>query len=126
MAARGEFLLTSAMYYNDQPPEMTYYAALALRELGEKDEADRRFDGFIEYAKKHMEDEVKIEYFAVSLPDFLIFEGDLNKSNKVHCCYMAALGALGKGDKDAAERYAQKGLELNKCHAGLLDIIDNL
>ena len=126
MAARGEFLLTSAMYYNDQPPEMTYYAALALRELGETDEADRRFDGFIEYAKEHMDDDVKIEYFAVSLPDFLIFEGDLNKSNKVHCCYMAALGALGKGDKAAARKYAEKGLELNKCHAGLLDITDNL
>ena len=123
---RGEFLLTSAMYYNDQPPEMTYYAALALRELGETDEADRRFDGFIEYAREHMDDDVKIEYFAVSLPDFLIFEGDLNKSNKVHCFYMAALGALGKGDKAAARKYAEQGLELNKCHAGLLDIIENL
>ncbi|MBQ3425582.1 MAG: DUF5107 domain-containing protein [Clostridia bacterium] len=126
MAARGDFLLSSAMYYNDQPPEMTYYAALALRALGETAEAERRFDGFIEYAKEHIEDDVKIEYFAVSLPDFLIFEGDLNKKNRVHCCYMAALGYLGKGDKDAARKYAEKGLEMSRCHAGLLDIIESL
>ena len=69
---------------------------------------------------------MKIEYFAVSLPDFLIFEGDLNKKNRVHCCYMAALGYLGKSDKDAARKYAEKGLEMSRCHAGLLDIIESL
>ncbi|MCH5212668.1 MAG: DUF5107 domain-containing protein [Oscillospiraceae bacterium] len=126
MAARGEFLLTSAMYYNDQPPEMTYYAAKAIEALGDKEEAQNRFDKFIEYANEHMNDDVRIEYFAVSLPDFLIFEGDLNKSNRVHCCFMAALGYLGKGDKENAKAYAEKGLAENRCHAGLLDLIKNM
>lgn len=126
MAARGEFLLTSAMYYNDQPPEMTYYAAKAIEALGDVDEAHERFDRFIEYADKHMNDEVKIEYFAVSLPDFLIFEGDLNKANRVHCCFMAALGWLGKGDKENARVFAKRGLNENQCHAGLLDLMRNL
>ncbi|MBQ2663776.1 MAG: hypothetical protein IJG16_06465, partial [Clostridia bacterium] len=70
-----------------------------------------------------MDDDIKIEYFAVSLPDFLIYEADLNKKNKVHCLYMAALGCLGKGDTAKAKEYAEKGLELNKCHAGLMDIV---
>ena len=123
MAARGEFELTSAMYYNDQPPEMMYYAAKAIEALGDSAEARRRFDMFIVYSDAHIDDEVKIDYFAVSLPDFLIFEADLNKKNRVHCLYMAALGYLGKGDTDKAKEYAQKGLELNKCHAGFIDIL---
>lgn len=123
LAARGEFALSSATYYNDQPPEMMYYAALAIRAMGEEEEARRRFELFIHYAEEHMNDQVKIDYFAVSLPDFLIFDGDLNRKNKVHCCYMAALGYLGKGDEDGAREYAQEGWKLDRCHGGLSDIL---
>lgn len=123
LAARGKFALASAMYYNDQPPEMMYYAAMALKALGDEKTANERFAAFIDYADAHMDDKVKIDYFAVSLPDFLIFNADLDKKNKVHCCYMAALGCLGMGDKEKAEEYAKKGLELDKCHAGLLDMV---
>lgn len=124
-AARGGFALSSAMYYNDQPPEMMYYAALAIRELGKISEAEERFDGFVEYADEHMEDEKKIDYFAVSLPDFLIFDADLNKKNKVHCMYMKALGYLGKGNTDLAWELARKGLALEDCHAGFRTIIES-
>ncbi len=123
LAARGDFTLTSAMYYNDQPPEMMYYAAMAIKAMGDEKTANARFDAFINYANTHINDDIKIEYFAVSLPDFLIFDADLNKKNKVHCYFMAALGYLGKNDTDKAKEYAQKGLELDKCHAGLTDIL---
>ena len=119
MAARGEMALSSAMYYNDQPPEMMYYAAMAIKALGNEEEAQKRFNSFIDYAKNHMNDEVKIDYFAVSLPDFLIFDADLNKKNKVHCMFMAALGFLGLGEKEQAKEYIEKGLELDKTHIGL-------
>lgn len=123
LASRGDGALGSAMYYNDQPPEMMYYAAKAIEALGDGDEAQRRFDAFIKYASEHMDDEMKIDYFAVSLPDFLIFEADLNKKNKVHCCYMASLGYMGKGDLENAKAQAEQGLTLDKCHAGLRDIL---
>lgn len=113
------------MYYNDQPPEMMYYAAMAIKALGDAQEAEARFDALIDYAEAHMDDDVKIDYFAVSLPDFLIFDADLNRKNRVHCCFMAALGHLGRGDDRTAVEYAQKGLEMDKCHAGLHDIIKN-
>lgn len=125
LAARGEFNLSSAMYYNDQPPQMMYYAALALERLGETEEAGRRFNAFIQYADTHRNDNVKVEYFAVSLPDFLIFEGDLNRNNQVHCCLMAALGHLGKGEKEQAKQFAAQGLELNACHYELAEILKN-
>ena len=101
---------------------MMYYAAKAISELGDTVEAQKRYNAFIEYADTHMEDEIRIDYFAVSLPDFLIFDADLNKKNKVHCCFMAALGFLGKGDFEKAKEFALKGLELDKCHAGMRGI----
>ncbi len=119
LAARGPFQLTSATYYNDQPPEMMYYAAKALEALGDTAEAARRFDRFIAYAHEHMDDHVTVDYFAVSLPDFLIFNGDLDRKNRVHCLYMAALGWLGLGGVAQAKRYAAQGLALEDCHAGL-------
>ena len=122
LAARGEFGLSSAMYYNDQPPEMMYYAALALRALGDEAEAQRRFELFVQYAKEHENDNIKIDYFAVSLPDFLIFEADLDRKNKIHCLYMAALGHLGLGEKEQAVACAKQGLALDCCHAGLTEL----
>lgn len=122
LAARGEGVLSSAQYYNDQPPELMYYAALALRELGQEEEAMRRFDAFLEYGTSHMEDAVSIDYFAVSLPDFLIFEGDLAKKNQVHCCLMLTLGYLGKGDLAEARKWLSKGLSMDCCHLALNEL----
>lgn len=113
MAARGEFNLSSAMYYNDQPPQMMYYAAKAIEALGDESEANRRFKAFIDYSDEHMQDEKSIDYFAVSLPDFLTFDGDLNKNNRVHCCMMAMYGCLGLGNIEKAREYAQRGMELD-------------
>ncbi len=123
LASRGEFELSSAMYYNDQPPQMLYYAAKALEKLGDRKESENRFNKFIEYANTHMNDTVKIEYFAVSLPDFLIFEGDLNKNNRVHCCLMAALGYMGLGENAKAKEYAEKGLAENGCNGELRKVL---
>ncbi|MCR5278316.1 MAG: DUF5107 domain-containing protein, partial [Lachnospiraceae bacterium] len=92
LAARGENNFSSAMYYNDQPPEMMYYRALALNGLGRKDEAKAIGEAMVEYGKEHSADRVKIDYFAVSLPDFLIYEADLAKKNVKHCENMMRLG----------------------------------
>lgn len=42
-----------------------------------------------------MDDQVEIDYFAVSLPDFLVFDVDLNERNRIHCLFMAVLGYQG-------------------------------
>ena len=105
---------------------MMYYAAKAIEKLGDSKTAGERFQAFLDYADAHRNDNVKIEYFAVSLPDFLIFHADLDKKNKVNCFFMAALGYLGQGDKENAEQCAKKGLELDNCHEGLTYILKEL
>lgn len=107
-ATGGEDSLAGAMYYNDQPPEMYFYRAKAYEALGEEARAKKMYQHMIEYAKEHMADAVTIDYFAVSLPDFLIFEADLPAKNTVHCCQLAFLGYIGLGDLDRAEQYYKK------------------
>lgn len=109
----------SAMYYNDQPPETIFCQGLALLKLGNKEEAAVRFNKLIAYCDEHENDAVKIDYFAVSLPDFLVFDEDLNKKNKVHCLFMKALGFLGLGERDKAEECFNEARSLEKNHFGM-------
>ncbi|MCD7806869.1 MAG: DUF5107 domain-containing protein, partial [Lachnospiraceae bacterium] len=76
-----------AMYYNDQPADMILYQGLAYRKLEKLPQAKSRFYRLIDFGERHLEDQVKIDYFAVSVPDFLIFEDDQTLKNRVHCYY---------------------------------------
>ncbi|MEN6595342.1 MAG: DUF5107 domain-containing protein [Clostridiaceae bacterium] len=101
-AALGDDEPAGMMYYNDQPPEMVFYKGLALRALDRKAAAARCFGKLVEYGQTHENDTVKIDYFAVSLPDLMVFEEDLNARNRAHCRFMTALGLLGKGETEPA------------------------
>ena len=109
---------TTAMYYNDQPPDMIYYQGLAWRELGYADAASEIFQKLIDYGRAHMDDSPEVDYFAVSLPDFLVFEDDLQRRNQVHCHYMQALGGLGCGENAQAREHFEAALSLDASHLG--------
>ena len=111
-----------AMYYNDQPPEMIYYQGAALAKLGKDEAARGRFHKLIGYGEKHLYDEMRIDYFAVSLPDLLIFDEDLNLKNKMHCLFMMGLGKLGMGQKKEAEEYFSQILKTDGRPSGALNI----
>ncbi len=102
-----------AFFYNDQQPDKIYYQGLAWAELGNQNKANSRFNKLIDHGKKHLFDECRIDYFAVSLPDLAIWEDDLNVRNKIHCYYVIGLGELGLGNIDEAKYYLQKAFELD-------------
>ena len=104
------------MFYNDQPADMIMFQGLAHVYLGQETKAKSRFYRLIDYGEKHLFDEVKIDYFAVSLPDFLIFETDYNLKNKAHCYYLIALGNLGLGNEEKASMYFEKALRIEPSH----------
>lgn len=110
----------SAMFYNDQPPESIYYQGLTWQKLGNVKEANRRFNKLIEYAERHMQDHIRMDYFAVSLPDFLVFDDDLDQRNEEHCRYMRALGLLGLGRTNEAKDELERVLEKNPNHQGAI------
>ena len=117
-ASSGSVEPASPRYYNDQPPESIFYQGLAQEKLGERELAHSIFQRLIEYGEEHLHDEVTMDYFAVSLPNFLVFEDDLTLRNHIHCLYLIALGHLGLGDIVQAVRSFDEVLARDPNHLG--------
>ncbi|PAE35431.1 DUF5107 domain-containing protein [Bacillus sp. 7884-1] len=115
---------SSAIFYNDQPPEMIFYQGLALLKLSRVEEAKKRFNKLINYGENHIFKELKIDYFAVSLPDFLVFDESLQRKNEIHCRFMMALGFIGKQLYDDAKEQLAKVMNLEPAHQGALIHLD--
>jgi tetratricopeptide (TPR) repeat protein len=118
-ATKGPQEPAAAMYYNDAKPDKIFYQGLALYKLGREGEAHGRFYRLINYGKQHIFEKQVMDYFAVSLPDLLIWEDSLDTKNLIHCKYMLALGYYGMGDKEHAERYLKEVEELDNNHQGI-------
>ncbi|SMD08992.1 DUF5107 domain-containing protein [Pedobacter nyackensis] len=109
---------SAAIFYNDQQPDKIFYQGLAWKKLGNLEKAQHIFDKLIDYGDLHINDEVEIDYFAVSLPSLSVFEDDLEVRNKVHCYFIKGLGLLGNGCVEEANEAFQKVLALNSSHQG--------
>jgi tetratricopeptide (TPR) repeat protein len=72
-----------------------FYRALALRKLRRKNEAQNALEELYAYVQRRREVEPKIDYFATSLPNFLLFEDDLSKRDQVDCLVLEAYAELG-------------------------------
>ena len=129
LATQGPTEPAAAMYYNDAKPDKIFYAALSYRRLAvlalpassssvppsavgcvvgglSADALLARANSLcyklLNYGQQHLFDEVVMDYFAVSLPDLLIWDGDLQEKNTIHCNLMMALGHSGLGHKEKA------------------------
>ena len=111
---------TAAMYYNDQQPDKIFYQGLALIKLDRNDEANSRFNKLLKYGEKQLFVPFKMDYFAVSLPDLLIFEEDLQKRHEQHCHYLMALGNLGLGNTKKAQAEFEEVIKDDQYHIGAL------
>ena len=109
----------AAIYYNDQKPDKIFYQGLALLKLTRKDEANSRFHKLVSYGEKHLFDEIVMDYFAVSLPDLLIWEDDLTLRNVIHCKYMMSLGYLGLGQVEKSIQLLNEVERLDINHQGI-------
>lgn len=112
IAKDGNSEPAAAIFYNDQKPDKIFYQGMSLLKLGDVKEADSRFERLIEYGNQHLNDTIRMDYFAVSLPDLLIWDDDLTFRNKIHCHYLIGLGELGKAN--CAEK--KNHLEESKKH----------
>ncbi|MDO5292046.1 MAG: DUF5107 domain-containing protein [bacterium] len=115
-AELGENEPAGAMYYYDQPADMLLYKGLAKKELKKTKEAYSCFNKLMDYGERHLNEEVKKDYFAVSLPDFLIFEDDMEKRNKAHCYYLMGLASIGLQEKEKAAEYFDLALQYDYNH----------
>ena len=118
-ATKGPQEPAAAMYYNDAKPDKIFYQGLALYKLGRNDEAHGRFFKLINYGKQHIFEKQIMDYFAVSLPDLLIWEDSLDMKNLIHCKYMLALGYTGMGNTEKAQKYLAEVEALDNNHQGI-------
>jgi len=119
LAKVGNMQPAAALFYNDQKPDKIFYQGLALLKLGRDAEAENRFHALISYGEEHMNDTIKLDYFAVSLPDLLIWEDDLTYRNKVHCHYLLGLGNLGLGELTKAKKQLLEAAKMDVNHQGV-------
>jgi hypothetical protein len=97
---------------------MTYYRALAEMELGKEDSALRLLHQLHKMALAQLMAEVKLDYFATSLPNFLLFEDDLQKRNRVDCLFLIGLAHAGLRETTDAEKRFREVLSLDANHLG--------
>ena len=119
-ATKGPQEPAAAMYYNDAKPDKIFYQGMALLKLGRTDEAHGRFYKLINYGKQHIFEKQVMDYFAVSLPDLLIWEDSLDTKNLIHCKYMLALGYYGMGERLKAKKYLEEVEALDSNHLGIM------
>ncbi len=112
-----------AIYYNDQNPETIFYQGLALEKLHRSwhghpacSAAKERFETLVRFGKSHLRDKPEIDYFAVSLPEFMVFDDDLQRRNEVNCRYLMALGLFGLDRRARAIAELEKVLRLDPSH----------
>src|SRR6185437_2773657 len=98
---------------------LPYYRGLAARKLGREEEAVRQFTSLLETADARSASGGAIDFFATSLPAFLIFEDDLELRNRVEAHYLRGLGfaGLGRAKEARAEFEATLTLGINHLDA---------
>jgi tetratricopeptide (TPR) repeat protein len=111
-----------AVFYNDPQPDKIFYQGLAWRKLSQPGKAEEIFYKLLRFGEAHRNDTISIDYFAVSLPDMLVFDTDLDLRNRIHCLYLIGLGCLGLGGDslDKAESCFNRVLALDINHQGAM------
>ena len=123
-ATLGSSEPAQAFFYNDPQPDGIFYQGLSLRALGEEGRARRCFEKLAEYGERHLNDDCRIDYFAVSLPDLAVWDEDLNLRNRTHCLYMTGLGLLGLGNVTKARELFEKVTETDPAHRAVYALRD--
>lgn len=117
-ATQGISEPVQAIFYNDAQPDKIFYQGLAWIKLNKKEKAAAIFKRLIDFGNQHINDTIKIDYFAVSLPDLLVFDANLNQRNEIHCIYLTALGNMGLGNSQKATALFDRVLKMDINHQG--------
>lgn len=120
LAAGGTQEPAGVLYYNDQPSDFIFYQGLAFRELGEEEHARKSFHQLILYGEKHVFDKAEYDFFAVSLPEFEVFQDDIGLRSRQYCQYLRALGCLGLGRQKEADALFEDILSRQKDYQGAI------
>ena len=93
-----------------------HWRALALRELGDGQTAAAIHEDLLRVGRRRARHGDRVDYFATSLPDFLVFQRPEPGRGRVSGTYLVGLAHLGLGDLAAARRAFRRALALAVDH----------
>lgn len=91
----GDFQGMAATEFSEQ----TVFKAHAMQALGRHDEAAQILQAMITYAKAEMNAPGKIDYFATSLPNLLVFDEDLDEAKRTRMEHLLSIAQSGARSK---------------------------
>lgn len=91
----GSSELSESRYYNDQPADYLLFQALGIAKQGDFAEAKHRLDIMLQWAEDQLDQNVKEDFFAVSLPELIVFDRNIVRNNQLHCRYVQYLARVG-------------------------------
>ncbi|CAI1046439.1 Predicted methyltransferase (contains TPR repeat) [Serratia quinivorans] len=115
-ACAGQGDLTQSRYYNDQPVDYLFYRGMALKQLGQSAQAEQLFRQMQQWVQQQAERVPGADFFAVSLPDLMALDNDLQQAHQQHCLLVAALAQLGLGQLTATQQTLKALLACNPAH----------
>lgn len=80
----------------------SYFQGMAFCALGEEEASQKILSNLAKFAEEKRNTVAKIDYFATSLPNFLLFDDDLQERNLIESLLLSALAHHGLGDRDRA------------------------
>ncbi|HVZ84326.1 MAG TPA: DUF5107 domain-containing protein [Terracidiphilus sp.] len=101
----------------------SYFQALALRALGKEEACREALEVLAQFAAEKACQIPKIDYFATSLPNLLLFDEDLEKRNRIDSMVLAALADHGLGASEKASALLQQVAAEDPNHLLALDAL---
>jgi tetratricopeptide (TPR) repeat protein len=102
--------------------ELTYYAVLAIRRLGDEAGADALVDRLAEHATMLRSRPATVDYFATSLPTLLLFQDDPQAALSTTATLLDAQVAALRGDVVLAGAHLQQVLGSEPSRLRALDL----
>lgn len=104
--------------------ELSYDSALAWRHLGQEDKAVRLLQELLAHAKTLEKAPAKIDYFATSLPNMLLFEEAIQARQTARARFLQAQAQLGLGRTRQARTLLRKVLAQDPNHPLAADLLE--
>lgn len=98
------------------------FRALALIRLYDVTTAEQTLEKWARFTDNLAATTPKIDYFATSLPNLLVFDDDLDLRHRVECSWMRALISLGRGKIEESQAQISNVLQNNPYHLLALDL----
>ncbi len=98
------------------PGSHSFFQALALQVLDKDEEAATILSNLADFAEEQTKVKPKIDYFATSLPNLLLFEDDLKERQHVESLLLMSLTSYGQGDRENALKLLRKAVAEDPNH----------